>query len=94
LSRQRPDGQVAIGFALETDDGVARARQKRERKRLDAIVLNGPDAIGAETADYAFITDRTEEDWTGLTKDECARRIMERAAALGEERRKAAKEQV
>jgi phosphopantothenoylcysteine decarboxylase/phosphopantothenate--cysteine ligase len=29
-----------VGFALETGDGLARAREKLETKRLDYVVLN------------------------------------------------------
>jgi phosphopantothenoylcysteine decarboxylase/phosphopantothenate--cysteine ligase len=37
---QRPPGCVMVGFALETGDGLARAREKLETKRLDYVVLN------------------------------------------------------
>lgn len=47
LSRRRRPGQVVVGFALEDRAGRARAAEKLERKRLDAIVLNWPSAIGA-----------------------------------------------
>jgi phosphopantothenoylcysteine decarboxylase/phosphopantothenate--cysteine ligase len=33
-------GPMLVGFAAETDDVVARARAKRERKRVDVIVAN------------------------------------------------------
>lgn len=38
-ARRRP-GQVLVGFALETDEGLERAREKMDRKQLDLIVLN------------------------------------------------------
>jgi phosphopantothenoylcysteine decarboxylase / phosphopantothenate---cysteine ligase len=37
---QRPPGCLVVGFALETGDGIARARQKLQTKRLDYVVLN------------------------------------------------------
>lgn len=40
-------GQVLVGFALETDDGMAEARGKLERKHLDLIVLNSLRDAGA-----------------------------------------------
>lgn len=43
---RRPD-QVLVGFALETDDGLANARRKLEAKHLDWIVLNNPTEEGA-----------------------------------------------
>lgn len=46
----RKPGALIVGFAYETDDAVAHARAKLERKGLDLVVLNvaGPDT-GAET---------------------------------------------
>src|SRR5262245_26116292 len=38
-ARRRPE-QTVVGFAAETESGVERAREKLERKRVDAIVLN------------------------------------------------------
>ena len=36
----RRPGQVLVGFAAETGDGLDRAREKRERKGVDLVVLN------------------------------------------------------
>jgi phosphopantothenoylcysteine decarboxylase/phosphopantothenate--cysteine ligase len=50
--------QVVLGFALESvadDEAMANARAKIERKRLDAIVLNGPSNLGADRASAAII---------------------------------------
>ena len=40
LGTAKQPHQQLIGFALETEDGLANAQAKLERKRLDAIVLN------------------------------------------------------
>ncbi len=45
-SKKRP-GQLLIGFALETDDEMANARQKLEKKNFDFIVLNSLQDKGA-----------------------------------------------
>lgn len=47
VGQQKRDGQVLIGFALETHDGAANARGKLERKNLDLIVLNHANEDGA-----------------------------------------------
>ena len=39
-SLKRPKGCVVVGFALETGNGLARARQKLQDKSLDFVVLN------------------------------------------------------
>jgi phosphopantothenoylcysteine decarboxylase/phosphopantothenate--cysteine ligase len=54
LSARRRPGQVLVGFAAETGDGaIAYGREKLERKRLDAIVINdvGAEGIGFDSAD-------------------------------------------
>ncbi len=40
LGRTKREGQVLVGFALETDNEEANAVSKMERKNFDAIVLN------------------------------------------------------
>ena len=47
--------QVLIGFALQDCAGRSRARQKLRSKNLDAVVLNGPAALGAERSDAAIL---------------------------------------
>lgn len=47
LGREKRPGQTLVGFALETDDGLANARRKLEKKNLDWIVLNDPKEEGA-----------------------------------------------
>jgi phosphopantothenoylcysteine synthetase/decarboxylase len=40
--------KTIVAFALETGDGVRRARQKLAKKGADWIVLNTPAALNAE----------------------------------------------
>ena len=40
LGRMKRDGQVLVGFALETNDEETNAHKKLEKKNLDFIVLN------------------------------------------------------
>jgi len=47
LGERKRDGQRLVGFALETHDGEAHARDKLRRKRLDWIVLNYANEEGA-----------------------------------------------
>jgi phosphopantothenoylcysteine decarboxylase / phosphopantothenate---cysteine ligase len=46
LGRDKPPGQILVGFAAETDDVVANATGKLRRKRLDLIVANDVAAPG------------------------------------------------
>ena len=79
-ARKRP-GQVAIGFALQTHDGAAKAADKMARKQFDGIVLNALDALGGETGGYTWIEPgAAPQAWGTLAKPDCARRILARAA--------------
>ncbi|MCC5953046.1 MAG: bifunctional phosphopantothenoylcysteine decarboxylase/phosphopantothenate--cysteine ligase CoaBC [Acidimicrobiia bacterium] len=46
LGTDKPNGQVLVGFAAETDDVLANARQKLDRKGADLIVANDVSAPG------------------------------------------------
>ena len=46
LGANKPAGQTLVGFAAETDDLEANARDKLERKQLDLIVANDVSAPG------------------------------------------------
>lgn len=83
LNARKKPGQVTIGFALQTHDGLEKAREKLDRKHLNAIVLNALDAMGGEAGTYTFITDHDRNgpaEWGQLNKRECARRILAAAA--------------
>ncbi|MFT5128520.1 MAG: phosphopantothenoylcysteine decarboxylase/phosphopantothenate--cysteine ligase [Rhodothermales bacterium] len=75
---------LCIGFALETDDGLAKAQAKAARKNLAAILLNGPDAMGADSGEYTWITASDSFPWGRLSKAVAARRLISHAAALCE----------
>jgi phosphopantothenoylcysteine decarboxylase / phosphopantothenate---cysteine ligase len=47
IGAQKRMDQVVIGFALETHDGLANARAKRDRKLLDWVVLNHANESGS-----------------------------------------------
>ena len=55
IGAARRPGQVLVGFAAETGDGLERARAKRERKGVDLIVLND-----VARADIGFEVDENE----------------------------------
>lgn len=70
-----------IGFALQVEDAVARARAKLAKKCLDAIVLDSPAALGADRADFTILrADGSSEPLPGYTKRDLADRLV---AALG-----------
>ena len=83
-SDRRP--RLLVGFAAETDNVVEQAIAKRKAKGADWIVANdvSGDVMGGNRNRVQLITDDGVEDWPEGTKEEVARRLVERiAGALG-----------
>ncbi len=83
----RPAGLVAVGFALETGEGRARAREKLAAKDLDLIVLNDATEPGAGfevDTNHVILIDRTdrEQDIPLQSKVDVAEAILDRIEAL------------
>jgi phosphopantothenoylcysteine decarboxylase / phosphopantothenate---cysteine ligase len=83
----RRDGQVVVGFAAEHGaDGLARARAKRERKRLDLIVHNDVAAegvgFGSPENEITIIGPQGEERLPRMSKEACAERILDAVVPL------------
>ena len=84
-SERRP--ALLIGFAAETENVVANARAKRERKGCDWIVANdvSGDVMGGDDNDVHLVTPRGVEGWGRGSKRAIAARLAERIAdRLGE----------
>jgi phosphopantothenoylcysteine decarboxylase/phosphopantothenate--cysteine ligase len=82
---QRP--ALLIGFAAETNDVTANAREKLARKGCDWIVANdvSGDVMGGERNRVQLVTSQGAEDWDEAPKAEVARRLAARIAhVLGE----------
>jgi phosphopantothenoylcysteine decarboxylase / phosphopantothenate---cysteine ligase len=82
LADARRPGQVLIGFAAEHGDGaLAYAREKLERKGLDAVVLNdvSDPGIGFDSAEneVVIVTADGERHVPRASKDEVAGAILD-----------------
>ena len=86
VGAQKGERQVLIGFAAETTDLKAHAREKLMRKNLDMIVANDVTAPGAgfnvDTNIVSLITENGEEDLPLMTKRALADQILDRAMAI------------
>jgi phosphopantothenoylcysteine decarboxylase/phosphopantothenate--cysteine ligase len=78
---RRKGAKRLVVFALETEKGEARAREKLARKNADLCVLNGPGAIGADRAVFSLLRrDAGTIDLGEISKDDLAERLMEELA--------------
>jgi len=87
LGRDKPAGQVLVGFAAETDDLVEHAREKLRTKRLDLIVGNDisqPDAGFEVDTNRAVILDADggSDALPLLAKSDLAGVILDKVARL------------
>jgi phosphopantothenoylcysteine decarboxylase/phosphopantothenate--cysteine ligase len=74
---RRKGRRVVIGFALETDDGLANAVGKLRRKRLDFVVWNGPEALGSDKATAVILGPQGPvKELQGRTKDAIGAAIL------------------
>jgi phosphopantothenoylcysteine decarboxylase/phosphopantothenate--cysteine ligase len=86
LGRAKPAGQVLVGFAAETDDVVANARDKLARKGLDLIVANDVGAPGAgfehdTNAAVLVFADGIDQDVPLSDKRAVARAVLDAVVA-------------
>jgi len=78
---------VSVGFALETDDLIANARAKLQKKAFDLVVANDPSeadaGFGVETNRVTIVTSRGAlEELPLMSKAEVAEEILDRAGGL------------
>ncbi|WAP67140.1 bifunctional phosphopantothenoylcysteine decarboxylase/phosphopantothenate--cysteine ligase CoaBC [Jiella pelagia] len=72
---------LVVGFAAETDDLLANARRKLEKKGADAILANdvSPEGgvMGGAENTIRLVTAEGVEEWPTLAKDAAAERLVE-----------------
>jgi phosphopantothenoylcysteine decarboxylase / phosphopantothenate---cysteine ligase len=77
--------RLVIGFAAETEQVIANARAKRERKGCDWIVANdvspSTGIMGGDRNTVHLITGEGVESWPDAAKDDVAARLVARIAA-------------
>jgi len=78
--RKRP--KLVVGFAAETENVVANAQDKLKRKAADWIVANdvSGDVMGGADNQVHIVTKQGVEDWPHASKEEVARRLIEKIA--------------
>jgi phosphopantothenoylcysteine decarboxylase/phosphopantothenate--cysteine ligase len=83
-SKDRP--ALVIGFAAESEKLEENAQAKLTAKNCDMIVANDVSGafgvLGGENNKVLLVTDKGNESWPWLTKQEVARRLIARLAAM------------
>jgi phosphopantothenoylcysteine decarboxylase/phosphopantothenate--cysteine ligase len=86
VSGNRHNGLMVVGFAAETNDVVAYARSKMEKKGLDLVVANDITKEGAgfdvDTNIATILTREGETELPLMPKRELAERILDEIAKL------------
>ncbi|MGZ5355627.1 MAG: bifunctional phosphopantothenoylcysteine decarboxylase/phosphopantothenate--cysteine ligase CoaBC [Solirubrobacterales bacterium] len=86
LGARRREGQTLVGFAAETGGSTARAREKLERKGVDAIVFNDVSRpeIGFESAEneVVIVEPEAEHPVPLASKAQVADAILDRVQAV------------
>ncbi|WP_289042793.1 bifunctional phosphopantothenoylcysteine decarboxylase/phosphopantothenate--cysteine ligase CoaBC [uncultured Aliiroseovarius sp.] len=84
MKKGRPG--LVVGFAAETNDVIENATGKRDRKGCDWIVANdvSPETgiMGGSENAITLISDQGAEDWPRMGKDDVARQLAARIAAV------------
>jgi phosphopantothenoylcysteine decarboxylase/phosphopantothenate--cysteine ligase len=84
---RRKSKQLLIGFALETENGLANARKKLKAKNLDLILLNSACEPGSgfdsDTNQVTLIRPgRKPEVWDNMTKLSVAAKLLEKLGSM------------
>lgn len=86
LGEHKKPGQYLCGFAMETKDLIANARQKLQKKHVDMIVANSLKVEGAgfggDTNVVTIITEDDEISLGKMSKEETASQIIDRILAV------------
>ena len=86
LGNMKRDGQIMIGFALETNDEEVHAKDKLKRKNLDFIVMNSLQDKGAgfrhDTNKVTIIDAQGKTEYPLKDKKEVAEDIVNRICTL------------
>lgn len=78
LGKNKKTGQIVVGFAVESQDLLANAKEKLNKKNLDMIIANDVSAFASDKNEVAFITKNTVENIAEMEKTELADLILDR----------------
>lgn len=86
LGEQKPEGQILVGFSMETENLLANSTAKLEKKNADMICANsisdGKTGFGVSTNQVTVITHQGMKELPLCSKEETANLILNEIVAL------------
>jgi len=74
---KRKGSRLAVGFALETGDGLRRAKRKLQKKGVDYVVLNDESVLGSKRTTATILgVDGSRRELVDVTKSALARALV------------------
>lgn len=75
--------RIVVGFSLETERAIENAKAKMKAKNLDMIVVNSPEAIGADENKVTLLfRNGKKKELPKMAKEKVAERILDEIARL------------
>ena len=86
LGENRRDGQVIVGFSMETENMLENSRAKLRKKNVDMICANNVKEAGAgfqtDTNILTLITEKDTQQLPLLSKEEAALAVLDKVLEL------------
>jgi len=82
LGQKKSNGQILVGFALETENLLENAYQKLQEKNLDLIIANSEESPGADSATFSIISKDKAETTGQITKSTLAQLLVNKLYAI------------
>ncbi|HLV08724.1 MAG TPA: bifunctional phosphopantothenoylcysteine decarboxylase/phosphopantothenate--cysteine ligase CoaBC [Halanaerobiales bacterium] len=84
IGKSRKQGQLLVGFAVESEDILENARNKLIKKNLDLIIANDISSFGSDDNEITLITEDYIEEIPRMNKKQIADIIFDKIVELME----------
>jgi len=75
-SKFKKNGQVFIGFALETESNEEKVKEKMDRKKLDYVICNSPQALNSDFVSGYCLSLSGKQDFDEWSKIDLAKYVL------------------
>jgi len=86
--RERGEDKMLVGFCVESENLIEKAKKKLSKKSLDMIVANPTSVVGSKNTKFSIIgKNGNVQDYSEMSKREAAGVILDEVSSLWEKRR-------